>query len=101
MISKHYINDRQARHELIQQIGYGKPVDRFVVDKGHTNGAEIHIITSTGLILIYNQRTNKFVTALIARPAQIARYYNNNDKVMPEDVYKLAAEHQKLGYNYC
>lgn len=100
MTSKHYVNDRQRRNELIKKIGIGKPVDRFYIDKGHKDGAEIHVITSTALILIYNQRTHRFVTVLIARPAQIARYYKNDDyKVMPENVYRLAAEHQRLGYN--
>lgn len=100
MISKHYKIDRQRRNELIKKIGIGKPVDRFYIDRGHPNGAEIHVITSTALILIYNQNTHKFITALIARPAQIKRYYiNDNYKVMSEDVYRLAAEHQRLGYN--
>lgn len=100
MTSKHYTNDRQSRNRLIKQIGIGKPVDRFYIDRGHKDGTEIHVITSTALILIYNQRTHRFITALIARPAQIERYYiNDSFKAMPEDVYRLAVEHIKLGYN--
>lgn len=100
MTSKHYINDRQKRNELIKKIGLGKPIDRFYINKGHKDGAEIHIITSTALILIYNQNTHKFITSLIARPAQIERYYINDDyKVMPENVYNLAVEHTRFGYN--
>lgn len=100
MTSLHYINDREERNVLIHKIGIGKPVDRFIVDKGHANGREIHVITSTALILIYNEHTHRFITALIARPAQIERYYIANAfKEMPNFVYELAAEHKKMKYN--
>lgn len=75
MTSKHYIEDRQAREEIIKKIGTGEVVASFRVDRGHKNGAEIHKITNTGIILIYNERTNKLITKLIARPGQIKRYY--------------------------
>lgn len=76
MTSRHYTNDRQRREEIINTIvGQGTPVAAFLVDRGHRNGAEIHEITDTGIINIYNQRTHKLVTKLIARPGQIRRYY--------------------------
>ena len=75
MDSKHYTNDRTKREEIIQKIGIGTVVDSFIVDRGHRNGAEIHQITSTGIIVIYNQRTGKMITKLIARVGQIKRYY--------------------------
>lgn len=100
MTSWHYENERMSRNALIHKIGIGKPVDRFYIDKGHKNGAEIHVITSIALILIYNEHTHRFITALIARPAQIERYYANDSfKVMPEYIYNLAAKHKRLGYN--
>ena len=75
MTSRHYTNDRQRREEIINMIGQGTPVATFIIDRGHRNGAEIHEITDTGIINIYNLRTHKLVTKLIARPGQIRRYY--------------------------
>ena len=77
MTSRHYTTDRQAREAIIALIGEGEMVDRFVVDRGHRNGPEIHELTTTGIINIYNQRTGKLITKLIARPGQIRRYYPN------------------------
>lgn len=75
MTSKHYTNDRAKREEIINKIGQGQEVYTFIIDRGHRNGAEIHAITTTGIINIYNQRTKKLVTKLIARPGQIKRYF--------------------------
>ena len=100
MISQHYINKRFQRNELISKIGIGKPIESFAVDKGHKDGSEIHIITSTGLIVIYNRNSHKLCTVLIARPNQIKRYYvdlGRND--FPNSVLELAYKHMKMGYN--
>lgn len=48
-------------------------VDRFIVDKGHRNGAEIHEVYSDSTIKIYNLNTLKLITILFARPAQIKK----------------------------
>ena len=99
MLSNHYSTDRQARETLIRDhIGIGKVIKSVQVDRGHKNGAEIHKITNTGIILIYNAKTNKLVTKLIARPNQIRRYYNNPNQV-PQALIKLAIDHTNKGYN--
>lgn len=98
MTSTHYNKDRIEREKLIKKIGIGKEVATFRVDRHHINGAELHTITSTGIIIIRNERTNKMVTKLIARPAQIARYFETETKEV-KDIMKIAREHQKLGYN--
>ena len=98
MTSKHYTKDRKAREELIHMIGEGTPVKEVRVDRGHRNGAEIHVISSTGIITIYNERTKKMVTRLIARPGQIRRYYNENETI-PADLLALAKEHTRNKYN--
>lgn len=77
MNSKHYSEEREAREAIIRKIGQGEVVASFRVDRGHRNGAEIHKITNTGIILIYNERTGKMVTKLIARVGQIRRYYKD------------------------
>ena len=66
-----------------------------VVNKGHKNGNEIHIIYNNGIIKIYNARTRKFITVLIARVPQIERYKIKVTKTMRNKI-KL---HIKQGYN--
>ena len=48
-----------------------------VVDKGHKNGNEAHVIYNNGVVKIYNERTGRFITVLIARLPQIERYRIN------------------------
>ena len=98
MNSKHYTKDRQRREAIIAQIGTGNIIKEAVVDRGHRNGPEIHKITDTALILVYNQRTGILVTKLIARPAQILRYYKD-DEPKPTKVVELAREHARKKYN--
>lgn len=99
MNSKHYNMDRQRREDLIQKIGYGTTIKTVVVDRGHKNGPEIHKISDTGIITIYNERTKKLVTKLIARPGQIKRYYKENE-IIPKNLLQIAKEHQKMAFNY-
>lgn len=98
MTSKHYMTDRQKREAIIEMIGKGTEVKRVVLDKGHKNGAEIHVISSTGIVTIYNQRTKKLITKLIARPGQIRRYWKNEEA--PEELIQIARQHQKMNYNH-
>lgn len=98
MTSKHYMTDRQKREAIIEMIGKGTEVKRVVLDKGHKNGAEIHVISSTGIVTIYNQRTKKLITKLIARPGQIKRYWKNEEA--PEELIQIARQHQKMNYNH-
>lgn len=99
MTSKHYTNDRQNREQVINTIGIGKVVARFVVDRGHKKGAERHEITDTGIIVIYNNKTNKMITKLIARPGQIRRYYKEGKA--PKNLIEKAIDNTvKNHYNY-
>ena len=66
-----------------------------VVNKGHKNGNEIHIIYNNGIIKIYNERTCKFITVLIARAPQIERYKIKVTKTMRNKI----KSHIKQGYN--
>lgn len=97
MNSKHWKTDRQKRNQIIAQIGMGRVVKEVTIDRGHKNGPEIHKITSTGLIVIYNKRTNIMITILIARPNQIKRYYAEDEA--PQKIINLAFEHMRAGYN--
>ena len=105
--TKHFNNDRTARESVIKHvIGYGHPVAEFIVDRGHRDGAERHEITDTGIINIYNARTGRLVTKLIARAGQITRYFRYTDtyrKVYDRaniaELKAIANKHEALGYN--
>lgn len=99
MTSKHYSNDRQNREQIINAIGIGKVVACFIVDRNHPSGAERHEITDTGIIIIYNNRTNKIITKLIARPGQIRRYYKKG-KAPKNLIDKAINNTVKNHYNY-
>ena len=98
MTSKHYMMDREARENLIKEIGYGETIKTVMVDRGHKNGPEIHEISNTGIVTIYNARTKKMITKLIARPGQIRRYYKENE-IIPAELLKIAKKHQEARYN--
>ncbi len=99
MTSKHYEMDRQAREAIIEKIGYGKVVAEFTIDRGHRNGPEIHKISDTGIITIYNKRSGKLITKLIARPGQIRRYYEVGKA--PRNLIQKAIDNTvKNDYNY-
>lgn len=97
MVSNHYTDTRKQRENIINNIGIGNIIASFIIDRHHPNGPEIHKITSTGIIIIYNLYTGKMVTKLIARPNQIKRYYEEGKA--PQYLLELAAEHQAKGYN--
>ena len=67
-----------------------------VVDNGHANGEEIQAIFNYGLVKIYNERTHKFITVLIARVPQIERYNVKVTKAMRKKINM----HIKQGYNH-
>ena len=66
-----------------------------VVDKGHANGEEIHVVYNNGVVKIYNEHTRKFITVLIARVPQIERYNVKVTKTMRNKI----KSHIKQGYN--
>lgn len=101
MISNHYNSERYNREEFIKRRlhGDGGLVDVFIVDKGHKNGIERHCITDNGLVIIYNERTNKLITKKIARPQQIKTYYYNVGRKPPQWLLDICHKHKMMGYN--
>lgn len=101
MKTKHYDEERNEREKFIKEnIGDGKVIRSFVVDKGHKDGAEIHSITDTGLIIIRNIYTGKIITMLIARPNQLNRLYKTINTTPPKWLIDLAMKHEKLNYHH-
>ena len=73
-----------------------KVVKIAVVNKGHKNGNEIHVIFNNGIVKIYNERTHKFITVLIARVPQVERYNIKVTKTMRNKINSHVAK----GYNH-
>lgn len=76
--SYHIKHDRLSRYKkAISKVSNENATlcDTFEVDKGHTNGIELHNIYSNKVIKIYNKDTYKLITIFVARNAQIKRYY--------------------------
>ena len=67
-----------------------------VVNKGHKNGNEIHLVYNNGIVKIYNANSRKFITVLIARVPQIERYKIKVTKTMRKKINL----HIKNGYNH-
>ena len=99
--TNHYKNKRYNREKFINKhlYGGGNVIDSFLVDKGHPMGAEVHCVTDTGLIIVYNATSKKLVTKLIARPNQIKRLYEGVDRKAPKWLVDLAYWHNTLHYN--
>ena len=85
----------QVAQRLIHEEG-AKVYKIAIVNKGHKNGAEAHVIYNNGVVKVYNANTHKYITMLIAREAQIERYNVKVTKTMRNKIKKHIAE----GYNY-
>ena len=90
---------RSKRLQVAEQLIYeerAKVLKIAVVNKGHKNGNEIHIIYNNGIVKVYNEHTHKFITVLIARVPQIERYKIKVTKAMRNKI----EEHIAKGYNH-
>lgn len=90
---------RSKRLQIAEQLiteESAKVLKIAVVNKGHKNGDEIHVIYNNGIIKVYNERTRKFITVLIARVPQIERYNVKVTKTMRRKIDL----HIKQGYNH-
>ena len=87
-----------CKEEEDKKMGTGKAIATVRVDRGHRNGAELHTITTTGIIIIRNERTHKMITKLIARPGQVRRYFTEITEEV-QKVINIAREHQLANYN--
>ena len=96
--TSHAVN-RSKRLQIAERLiieESAKVIRIAVVDKGHTNGNEIHIVYNNGVVKSYNQNTRKFITVLIARVPQIERYKIKVTKTMKKKINL----HIKNGYNH-
>lgn len=93
-----HVVKRSKRLQIAQRLineESAKVIKIAIVNKGHKNGNEIHIIYNNGIVKVYNANTHKFITVLIARIPQIERYQIKTTKTMRK---KISA-HVEQGYN--
>ena len=95
--TSHAVN-RSKRLQIAERLiieESAKVIKIAVVNKGHENGNEIHVILNNGIIKVYNARTRKFITVLIARVPQIERYKIKVTRTMRNKI----KSHIAKGYN--
>ena len=93
-----HIANRSKRLQIAERLiinESAKVCKIAVVNKGHENGNEIHLVYNNGVVKIYNERTRKFITVLIARVPQIERYKVKITRTMKKKI----ESHIKQGYN--
>lgn len=96
-ITAHGVN-RSKRLQIAERLiiqESAKVVKIAIVNKGHKNGNEIHVIFNNGIVKIYNANSRRFITVLIARVPQIERYKVKITRTMR----KKTNLHIKQGYN--
>ena len=94
-----HVATRSKRAQVAQRLiieERAKVCKIALVNKGHENGMEVHVIYNNGVIKVYNANTHKYITILIAREAQIERYNIKLTKTMRNKIRRHIAE----GYNY-
>ena len=95
--TSHVVN-RSKRLQVAQRLineESAKVVRIAVVNKGHKDGNEVHVIYNNGIIKVYNANSRKFITVLIAREPQIKRYQIKITKTMRKKINTHVAN----GYN--
>lgn len=96
--TSHALN-RSKRLQIAERLiceESAKVVKIAVVNKEHKNGNEIHVIYNNGIVKVYNARTRKFITVLIARAPQIERYQIKVTQTMRNKI----ESHVARGYNH-
>jgi hypothetical protein len=94
-----HVVERSKRAQIAQRLineECAKVYKIAIVDKGHENGAEVHVIYNNGIVKVYNANTHKYITMLIAREVQIERYNVKVTKTMRNKIKKHIAK----GYNH-
>ena len=84
----------QVAQRLINEEG-AKVIKIAIVNRGHVDGNEVHIIYNNGVIKIYNANTHKFITVLVARIPHMERYNIKITQTMRKKIDAHVAE----GYN--
>lgn len=97
-VSLHYQNERTERERFIKEfVGFGE--EQYAFEYDYNGAKQIHRITDTGLINVYDRNGENLITRLVARPQQIKRYFQQHGQTPPRELVELAFEHNVKGYN--
>ena len=104
--TKHF-NDAKTNRRKERSTNYdvnAKPVDGFIalIDKGHKNGQELHVLFDDFTIRIFNYNSKKQITFLNARVAQAERLmdmFNRNASKNYPLVVAGCLENERKGLN--
>ena len=103
--TKHFSNDMSYRQYVVENLigGYGNVVLKNVIDRGHRNGPERFELTDNGIIIVYNDWTDRRITILIARVGQLYSRFGEKFKSLPDSVQSAikakCQEWEIRGYN--
>lgn len=89
----HLNNERRHRYKVFNDLKLFNAgvIGVWLVDKGHRNGKEIHVINHKGVVSVYNANTKNFITFYALRYAQFKRYVGNEENW--KEKYKITIEH--------
>lgn len=103
-----HLRERNKRVKRALEIDCGAEfVGAFIVDRGHKNGREIHVISENGIIWVFNESKYKrgekaLITVLIGRPNQVKRYWDMCGECVSvelERVLDKCVKWVRLGWN--
>lgn len=90
-MTKHLVKERLERTAyILSKVGLGEHLKEC--DK--TTNDTIRILTTTGLIIIYNKEKTKIVTLYIATLAQAKQFYGESK--LPNALYYKVKSNQKF-----
>lgn len=102
--TKHFSLDRAYRETLINNLGGpGNVVLTNVIDRGHKDGPERFELTDKGIIIVYNNLTDRRITILFARVGQLYSRFGHKfetlSATLQRSIKTKCREWQDLGYN--
>ena len=102
----HLEDERKTRIDMSFSESNNARIERvFLVEKGHRDGLEIHIVLNDATIFIINNDSRKLITILFARPEQIERLYricnetSNTNLKPPKKLLAKARINKEKGRN--
>ncbi len=102
--TKHFSFDRAYRETIIDNLGGpGNVVLTNVIDRGHKDGPERFELTDKGIIIVYNNLTDRRITILFARVGQLYSRFGYKFETLPaaqqNAIKSKCREWKRLGYN--
>ena len=100
----HFSVERGYRETLVENLGgAGRVVLTNIIDRGHMKGPERYELTDKGIIIVYNNLTNRKITILFARVGQLySRFgdkFNSLSPNLQRTIKAYCREWKEKGYN--